>query len=91
MEERRERSDTFLRKPYHVMQEHIKKENTEIYSHCRAVQLGTVYMPCRNHGKATATATTSTKREVEGTVVLLPFVWCPLDNTLFIAPDIQYW
>ena len=79
MKERRERSDTFLQKPYHVMQEHIKKENTEIYSYCRAVRLGTVYMPCHTHGKATATVTA--KREEEGTVELLSFVLFPLDNT----------
>ena len=37
-------------KPWHVMQKHTKKENTEIYSYCRAVRLGTVYMPCCTHG-----------------------------------------
>ena len=77
-------------KSYHVMQEHTKKENTEIYSYCRAVRLGTVYMPCRIHGKATATTTAVAEREEKCAVVLLSFVWFPLDNTLFIAPNIQY-
>ena len=43
-----------------------------------------------SHGKAIATITAITEREEEGTVVFLSFVWCPLDNILFIAPDIQY-
>ena len=72
------------------MQEHTKKEKTEIYSYWCAVQLDTVYMPRRTHGKATAIVTASTERKEEGAVVLLSFVWFPLDNTLFIAPDIQY-
>ena len=42
------------------------------------------------HGNTPATATASTEREEEGTVVLLSFVWFPLDNILFIAPYIQY-
>jgi len=50
----------------------------------------TVLYTRRTHGKATATVTTSTEREEEGTVVLLSFLWFPLDNTLFITPDIQY-
>ena len=33
-----ERSDTFLRKPYHVMHVHTKKENTEIYSYTNQQQ-----------------------------------------------------
>jgi len=30
------------------------------------------------------------EKEEEGAVVALSFVWFPLDNTLFVAPDIQY-
>ena len=56
MEERRERIDTFLRKPYNT-----KRENTEIYSYCRAVD--EVPYTCCTYCKATATATSSTKRE----------------------------
>ena len=39
------------------------------------------------HGMATATAAAPSKREDKDLVVLLPFVWFPLDDTLFIAPD----
>jgi len=42
------------------------------------------------HGKAIATVTATTEREKEGIVVLVSFVWCSLDNTLFIALDLQY-
>ena len=46
----------------------------EIYSYCRAVRFGTVYMyTCRTHTKATATATAATEREEEGSVALLSF------------------
>ena len=76
----------FLRKPYHVMEEHTKKENTEIYSQCRAVRSGTVYMPCRTHGNGTAVTSAPSEIEEEDVVVLLPFVQFPLDNTLFLAP-----
>ena len=55
---------------------------------CRT-RLGTVYGTCRTHWKETATATASTESEEEGAVLLLLFLWFPLDNTLFIAPDIQ--
>ena len=54
------------------------------------VRLGTVNMPCRTHGKATAIAPVSTESEEEGAVVLLSFIRFPLDNTLFIAPNIRY-
>ena len=44
----------------------------------------------RTHGETTATVTASAEREEEGAVVLVSFVWFPLDNTLFITPVIQY-
>ena len=47
-----------------------------------------VQYTCRTHGEATATA--AAKREDECLVVLLSLVWFPLDNTLFIAPIVQY-
>jgi len=54
--------------------------------------LRTILYTLLTHGKAAATVTASTEREEEGAVVLVSFVWFPLDNTLFIeSPDIQYW
>eukprot|EP00751_Fragilariopsis_kerguelensis_P006580 CAMPEP_0170782864 /NCGR_PEP_ID=MMETSP0733-20121128/15157_1 /TAXON_ID=186038 /ORGANISM="Fragilariopsis kerguelensis, Strain L26-C5" /LENGTH=75 /DNA_ID=CAMNT_0011127393 /DNA_START=51 /DNA_END=275 /DNA_ORIENTATION=- len=37
----------------------------------------------------TATAAVPSEREDKDLVVLLPFVWFPLDDTLFIAPDMN--
>ena len=40
----------------------------------------------RTHGEATVTAAALSEREEKDEVVVIPFIWFPSDNTLFIAP-----
>jgi len=85
MEERKSISCAFIRLTNHLIQEQTKKEKTEIYC------LLCIAVPSRFllYEEATVTAA-AVEREDEGVLVLLSFIWFPLDNTLFIAPDIQY-
>ena len=48
-----------------------------------------LYTRC-THGVATVTAAAPSEREDKDEVVVLPFIWFPSDDTLFIAPNIQY-
>ena len=76
--------------PNHLIQEHQKKEMTEIYCLlCIAMPSRFLLYLCRVHEEATVTAAV-VEREDEGVLVLLSFVQFQLDKTLFVAPDIQY-
>ena len=48
-----------------------------------------LYTRC-THGEATVTAAAPSEREDKDEVVVLPFIWFPSGNILFIAADIQY-
>jgi len=91
MEERKSISCAFIRLPNHLIQEQTKKKKTEFYCLlCIAVPSRFLLYVCRVHEEATVTAAAAVEREDEGVLVLASFIWFPLDNTLFIPPDIQY-
>ena len=98
VEDRRERSDTFLREHRHLHLEHAKKEKRESYCllSCRTwlVTIHTLYpwigaisnIIRERRGRAAA----AFEREERDVVVLLSFIiWFPSDDTLFITPDLQ--